>query len=194
MPPSRRKRCPNGTRFNKTSKTCDPFNKKGLPCEYTGNRKRCQRSTRCNIRTGKCDTTTHALRMKRCRTGYRRNRVTKECDKYNKQVQRVSDEEEEEEDEMFQDEEKAPPSRMSPTADWTNSERDMLRLLGESPVPEHEQDHPPRAESPSVKALARALGELSLNSRSSSKKSPRRRSSSKKSPSVKALARSHTPS
>lgn len=190
MPPSRRKRCPNGTRFNKRSKNCDPFSKKGLPCEYTGNRKRCQRSTRCNVRTGKCDTTTHALRMKRCRTGYRRNRVTTECDKYNKQVQRDEEEEEPEE-------EKAPPSRTSPTADWTNSERDMLRLLGESPVPEHEHNHPPRAESPSVKALARALGELSLNSRSSSKKSPRRRSSSKKSPSVKALARSptrHTPS
>jgi len=83
MPSStRRKRCPNGTRFNIRNNNCDPFNKKGLPCAYTGNRKRCQRSTRCNIKTGKCDTTNHALRMKRCPTGYRRNKVTKNCDKY----------------------------------------------------------------------------------------------------------------
>ena len=51
----KRKRCANGTRYNKKSNRCDPFERKGLRCEFSGNRKRCQRSTRCNKKTGKCD-------------------------------------------------------------------------------------------------------------------------------------------
>ena len=150
MPPSRRKRCRNETRFNKTSKKCDSFNKKGLPCKYTGNRKRCQRSTRCNIRTGKCDTTTHALRMKRCQTGYRRNRVTKECAKYNRRVlideeekELEEAEEEEAQGEMFQDND--PIGRVSsPKRGSMDSIASFLGEFSKSPI-----------KSPSRKASSR---------------------------------------
>jgi hypothetical protein len=123
MPPPRKKRCPNGTRFNKTSKNvnkCDPFNSSRKACEYTENRKRCQRSTRCNIRTGKCDTTTHALRMKRCPTGHRRNRSTKQCDKYTNNVPRRETETEGEEESEGKEEE-------DPTADDWGELAERLR-------------------------------------------------------------------
>jgi hypothetical protein len=168
-PPSRRrKRCQNGTRFNKTSKNCGPFNKKGLPCEYTGNRKRCQRSTRCNVRTGKCDTTTHALRMKRCPTGNRRNRVTKECDRHTR-VQRRGDDLEETQREMYDE---FQGQAYSPTAaSKISSDTDSFtRLLYENPIPD---SFSPTRKSPTRK---------SLSQKSPSHKSPSHKSPSHKSP------------
>ena len=171
MRPTRRKRCRNGTRFNKTSKNCDPFNKKGLPCEYTGNRKRCQRSTRCNVRTGKCDTTTHALRMKRCATGYRRNRVTKECDRHTR-VQRRDDLEETQTE--IDNESQGQAYSSTTAASKRSSDTDSFtRLLYENPIPD---SFSPTRKSPSHK---------SPSHKSPSHKSPSHKSPSHKSPSHK---------
>jgi hypothetical protein len=176
MPPTRKKRCPNGTRFNQTSRNCDPFNKKGLPCEYTGNRKRCQRSTRCNTKTGKCDTTNHALRMKRCPTGHRRNKVTKNCDKQSP-VQRDNDEEEE-----------------NGEASSRSSDDSFTRLLEENPVPDgfsptrqseshsRSPSHEVQEHQSEVKELALALDKLASSRSSSSRRKI-------KPPSIKEVAR-----
>jgi hypothetical protein len=53
--------------------------------------------------------------MKRCPTGYRRNRVTKKCDRNNKVIRRVSGDEEEDDD-LFQDDKEAPSHEASPAA------------------------------------------------------------------------------
>ena len=181
MPPTRKKRCPNGTRFNQTSRNCDPFNKKGLPCAYTGNRKRCQRSTRCNTRTGKCDTTTHALRMKRCPVGYRRNRVTKNCDKFNKKAPQIHPVEEEE-SRGRKASSPAAASRRSSHADSST------RLLYENPMPDifSPIQKSPSQRSPSHKSPSqRSPSQRSPSQRSPSQKSPSQKSPSQRSPSQK---------